>query len=139
MHAELLELSGGSPGLRDSGLLESAIQQPQSGIGDQYFHSTIPSMAAAYLFYLAKNHAFVDGNKRVAAAACFAFLIENDFDYDLDNDQVIDMTERDASGKMDKDELIAYLEAHTFACPDIMDTSSGIVSKNHLKVTPCVG
>lgn len=125
MHAELLELSGGSPGLRDLWLLESAIQQPQSGIGDQYFHPTIPAMAAAYLFYIAKNHAFVDGNKRVAAAACFVFLVEHDFDYDLDDDQIIDMTERVASSEMDKDELIAYLDAHTFACSDVVDRLPG--------------
>lgn len=65
---------GGRPGIRDIGLLESAVAMPQAGIGDQYFHTNLFEMAAAYLFHIVGNHPFVDGNKRTAAMAAFVFL-----------------------------------------------------------------
>ena len=74
IHADQIKRYGGSPGIRDLTLLESAIAMPQSGFGDRYFHADLFEMAAAYLFHLARNHPFVDGNKRVAAAAALVFL-----------------------------------------------------------------
>lgn len=64
-------------GIRDVGLLESAVAMPQSQFGGQYLHHGLAAMAAAYLFHLCQNHAFVDGNKRAAAFSCLLFLYLN--------------------------------------------------------------
>jgi death-on-curing protein len=65
---------GGIYGVRDINLLSSAIYMPESGFGGQYFHETIPAMAAAYAFHICQNHPFIDGNKRVALAISLVFL-----------------------------------------------------------------
>jgi death on curing protein len=68
LHRDQIESFGGSPGIRDQGLLESALAQPEATFGGEYLHSTIPDQAAAYLYHLALNHPFIDGNKRTAFA-----------------------------------------------------------------------
>lgn len=68
----------GSQGLRDLGLLQSALAQPEAGFGGELFHKDLFEMAAAYLFHISRNHAFVDGNKRMALAGCLLFLSIND-------------------------------------------------------------
>src|SRR5260221_13961909 len=73
-HEDQIQKYGSSLGLREMCFLESAVAMPQAGSGGQYFHTDIFEMAAAYLFHLAKNHPFVDGNKRAAAMAAYAFL-----------------------------------------------------------------
>ena len=65
---------GGLPGLRDEGLLESAVAQAVATFGGEYLHNDIFQMAAAYLFHIVQNHPFVDGNKRAGAAAAVVFL-----------------------------------------------------------------
>lgn len=77
IHAEVLAAHGGSPGLRDRGLLESAVAAPQASFGGTPLLRDPAEIAAAYLFYLCRNHAFVDGNKRTALAAALVFLKEN--------------------------------------------------------------
>lgn len=69
IHAQQIELYGGSQGRRDPAALESAIATPMATFGGQFLHSTIPAMAAAYLFHICQNHPFVDGNKRTGANA----------------------------------------------------------------------
>jgi death-on-curing protein len=66
IHANQIEQYGGEPGLRDEGLLRSALAQPEASFGGEWLHTTLAEMAGAYLFHLVKNHAFVDGNKRTA-------------------------------------------------------------------------
>jgi death on curing protein len=77
IHAEVLAAHGGSPGLRDPALLESAVAAPQATMMGQPMFSDRVELAAAYLFYLCRNHPFVDGNKRTALATCLVFLSEN--------------------------------------------------------------
>jgi death on curing protein len=77
IHAEVLAAHGGAAGLRDETLLESAIAAPQATMMGQPLISDPIEMAAAYLFYLCRNHPFVDGNKRTALAACLVFLEAN--------------------------------------------------------------
>lgn len=74
IHAHQIRVYGGADGLRARGLLESAVAMPQQSFGGVLMHEDVAAMAAAYWFHLAKNHAFVDGNKRVAAAAALLFL-----------------------------------------------------------------
>src|SRR4051812_48679311 len=74
LHARQIELYGGAPGIRDLGLLQSAVAMPEAGFGPVRLHESIEEIAAAYLFHLARNHPFVDGNKRTAAVAMIVFL-----------------------------------------------------------------
>lgn len=74
IHAEVLNAHGGGTGIRDRGLLESAVAAPQASSAGVAMISETLEIAAAYLFYLCRNHAFVDGNKRVALASCLVFL-----------------------------------------------------------------
>jgi|ERR1017187_5099739 death-on-curing protein len=77
IHAEVLAAHGGSEGLRDEALLESAVAAPQATMMGEPLISDPIEVAAAYLFYLCRNHPFVDGNKRTALATCLVFLSEN--------------------------------------------------------------
>jgi len=77
IHDEVLTAHGGSPGLRDVALLESAVAAPQATYGGEALLKDVVEIAAAYLFYLCSNHPFVDGNKRTALAACLVFLEAN--------------------------------------------------------------
>lgn len=70
---------GGDVGIRDRGLLESAVAMPQQSFGGQYLHRDIFEMAAAYAFHVAESQAFVDGNKRTGLAAAYVFLSLNGF------------------------------------------------------------
>ena len=79
IHGEVLVAHGGAAGIRDETLLESAVAAPQASMMGQPLISDPIEIAAAYLFYICKNHAFVDGNKRTALAACLVFLEENGF------------------------------------------------------------
>ena len=73
LHATQLEIYGGSPGLRDRGLLESAVAQPQTSLAGELAHGGLFAMAAAYLFHIVSNHAFVDGNKRAGVLSAGSF------------------------------------------------------------------
>jgi death-on-curing protein len=74
IHAEVLAAHGGSAGIRDEALLESAVNAPQASMmGRPVFEDPL-EIAAAYLFYICRNHPFIDGNKRTALATCLVFL-----------------------------------------------------------------
>ena len=77
IHTEVLTAHGGGRGIRDQALLESAVAAPQATMMGQPLMSDPIEIAAAYLFYLCRNHAFIDGNKRTALAACLVFLQSN--------------------------------------------------------------
>ena len=78
IHREVLAAHGGTAGIRDETLLESAVAAPQASMMGQPLISDPLEIAAAYLFYICRNHPFLDGNKRTALAACLVFLEEND-------------------------------------------------------------
>jgi len=77
IHREVLAAHGGAAGIRDETLLESAVAAPQASMMGQPLISDPIEIAAAYLFYICRNHPFLDGNKRSALAACLVFLEEN--------------------------------------------------------------
>ena len=77
IHAEVLAAHGGSAGLREAALLESAVAAPQATMMGEPLFADPVDIAAAYLFYMCRNHPFVDGNKRTALATCLVFLSEN--------------------------------------------------------------
>ena len=111
VHREVLEAHGGSPGLRDLALLESAIAAPQATMMGEPLFSDPIELAAAYLFYLCRNHPFIDGNKRVALATCLVFLSENNFlpDETLDANAWEDLVLQVASSQFDRDQTTALL------------------------------
>ncbi|MDR2982369.1 MAG: type II toxin-antitoxin system death-on-curing family toxin [Puniceicoccales bacterium] len=74
IHVCAIELFGGSDGVRDIALLESAVAAPQASFGGRSVYGDVIEIAAAYLFYICRNHPFVDGNKRAALGACLHFL-----------------------------------------------------------------
>lgn len=79
IHEEQLARYGGSAGLRDQGLLESAIAMPEATFGGAFVHEDLFAMAAAYAFHIAENQPFVDGNKRTGVLAAVVFLEVNGF------------------------------------------------------------
>ena len=109
LHADQIERYGGSAGVRDLGLLESAVAAPESSFGGGYLHGSLPEMAGAYLFHLAQNHAFVDGNKRVAAAAMIMFVYLNDHDLECNENELVDLTLGVATGTTTKAEVAVFL------------------------------
>ena len=111
IHAQQIERYGGSAGLRDAAGLESAIATPQATFGGEFLHTSIPAMAAAYLFHLCQNHPFIDGNKRVGANAAITFLLMNHWEPTFDEEELVDLVLSVASGQLAKPELMAIFEA----------------------------
>ena len=111
IHADVLAADGGSTGLRDGTLLESAVAAPQAAMMGQPVMTDPLEVAAAYLFYLCRNHAFVDGNKRVALAACLMFLDQSNLlsPTELDTDPWEEFVLDIASSKLDRGQTTARL------------------------------
>ena len=111
IHGEVLAAHDGAVGIRDETLLESAVAAPQASMMGQPLISDPLEIAAAYLFYICKNHAFVDGNKRTALAACLVFLEENSLlpDRKLPVDDWEQFVLNVASSKINRDETTRRL------------------------------
>ena len=113
IHADLLQRYGGHPGLRDPGLLESALAQPRMTAGGKEIHKTVFDKAAAYGFYVCKNHPFVDDNKRVALVLMDVFLQKNGREIISSEEEAYTMMMSLASGKLSKAQLAKWLKEHT--------------------------
>jgi len=109
IHAEAIAQFGGSEGLRDYALLESAIAAPQASFGGVSPFSDAVDVAAAYLFYLCSNHPFIDGNKRAALGACLVFLRLNGFILAPDGDDWESLTLAVAAGSLNRADVTARL------------------------------
>jgi len=109
LHQDQINTFGGSSGIRDIGLLDSALKMPQQTFGGELLHSTIYEQAAAYLFHISRNHPFIDGNKRTAYAAMQTFLELNGYVLNLSDEEEIDLVLQVAQGNMSKEELSAFL------------------------------
>jgi death-on-curing protein len=108
IHAEVIRQFGGSMGLRDRGLFESACEMPRATFGEQFLHATPAAMAAAYLFHLCSNHPFVDGNKRVGLGAALVFAEVNGYEVRATDDELEELTLGVASGSVSKDEVARF-------------------------------
>lgn len=113
IHRDMIEGYGGSLGIREVGLLESAVAMPQAGFGGQYLHADLFEMAAAYLFHIVQNHPFVDGNKRVGAMAAFTFLKLNGFSLIAKEAAFEKMVRGVAEGKGTKVEIAEFLRKNS--------------------------
>jgi len=109
IHSVAIERFGGSTGVRDFHLLESAVAAPQASFGGKSPYVDVIEVAAAYLYYLCKNHPFVDGNKRAALGACLLCLKWNGVTLPGDDGQFAELTLAVASGSMDRIEGTARL------------------------------
>lgn len=110
LHEDQIQRYGGSPGLRESGLLSSALGAVAATFGGRFLHQSLFEMAAAYLFYLAQNHPFVDGNKRTALASALTFLWMNDVEVEADEDALTDLVLSVAEGRTSKAEIAVFLQ-----------------------------
>jgi death on curing protein len=109
IHEDTIAKEGGSPRIRDVGLLESAVLMPQQQFGGEYLHPDVASMAAAYLFHISQNHPFQDGNKRTGALACLVFLKVNTVRSLPPPDDLEAITMSVASGRASKQELTSWM------------------------------
>ena len=110
IHNRMIENFGGDTGLRDRGLLESAVAMPQSTFGGDDLHPGLAGKAAAYHFHLCSNHPFVDGNKRVAVAVSEVFLLVNGYELLAKDDKIEALTRGVAEGQLSKDQVIAFFD-----------------------------
>jgi death-on-curing protein len=112
IHRDQIERYGGTLGVRDAELLESALAAPQSGFGDQYLHGDLFEMASAYLFHVVQNHPFLDGNKRVGTAAALTFLMLNGVGTKIPKQALVATVLAVAQGKMEKSAPPAFFRKH---------------------------
>lgn len=109
IHEDTIAVEGGAGGLRDPGLLESAVLMPQQRFGGELLHPDPASMAAAYLFHIAQNHPFHDGNKRTAVLAALVFLTTNGVRPLPEPDELEEVTMAVASSRIGKRELATWI------------------------------
>ena len=107
IHSRQLRRFGGAPGLRDEGMLRSALERPINKW--QYEQASLPKLAAAYAFGLAKNHAFVDGNKRIAFMAMMTFLRKNGVPFAPDQAQSTAIILSLAAGEVSEESLTRWI------------------------------
>lgn len=113
MHQVLLERYGGMYGVRDEGLLKSALAQPkQSAFGEDIFPD-IFAKAAAYTFYLSENQPFIDGNKRIATAAALTFLRLNGYDVKVTEKELYETIMKLANKKLTREALSKWLKKNS--------------------------
>jgi len=111
IHAEAISQFGGSAGIREMALLESAVATPQASFGGEPVYTDLIEVAAAYHFFLCRNHPFVDGNKRAALGACIVFLRLNGIEPQSDSQSWEDLTLDVAASKLDRDQTTQRLRA----------------------------
>jgi death on curing protein len=112
LHRRLLQATGGAPGIRDLGALESAVAQPKAVFDSAELYPALVEKAAALCFSLIQNHPFLDGNKRVGHAAMETFLVLNGAEVDARVDDqegvILDL----AAGRIDRIQLVDWLHQH---------------------------
>lgn len=113
IHKRVIAEFGGDPGLRDRGLLESAVAMPHATFSGSYLHLEMTEMAAAYHFHLCTNHPFVDGNKRVAVAAAEVFLLVNGHELRASDDELEEITLGVAKGLVTKESVTEFFGNNT--------------------------
>ena len=111
IHADQLRRYGGQDGVRDFGLLESALAQPEASFAGQWLHQGLYDMAAAYAYHICQNHPFIDGNKRTALACALVFLELNGLTIRDPKGLLVEAMVRVASGALNKAGVAKLLKA----------------------------
>jgi death on curing protein len=109
IHSEAIRLFGGSDGVRETALLESAVLAPRASFGGKSPYRDVLEVASAYLFYICSNHPFIDGNKRAALGACLVFLRLNGIEPKPDGPEWEKLTLAVASGELNREEAAVKL------------------------------
>ena len=109
IHSEAIARFGGSKGVRDCALLESAVAAPQAGFGGKSPYRDLEEVAAAYLYYLCRNHPFIDDNKRAALGACIVFLRLNGVEPSADGPEWEELVLAITAGALDRGSATARL------------------------------
>lgn len=112
LHSVLIAESGGSDGVRDEGLLDSAVNTPFQTFSGQDLYPTVLEKAVRLGFGLIRNHPFIDGNKRIGTHAMLVFLNLNSITLSYDDDELISTILSVASGEMDADGLLKWIQQH---------------------------
>ena len=113
IHRDQIARYGGSEGVRDWGMLHSAIAMPSASFGGRFLHSDLCEMAAAYLFHIVQDHPFLDGNKRVGAVAAYAFLAINNVQLTADEHAYGELVLSVARGVTPKSSVTEFFRRHT--------------------------
>ena len=111
IHSNQIELYGGQKGVRDMGLLQSALAQPDASFAGQWLHEDIFLMAAAYAFHICQNHPFFDGNKRTALASSLVFLEINNISLDDPKVKLLEAMLNMAKGALNKQQFALILKS----------------------------
>ncbi len=110
IHDDLIDAYGGLKGIRDFGLLLSALEMPKAAFGGEDLHPSLYDKAAAYLYHVVKNHPFIDGNKRTAAALSLTFLEINKAKYEIDILAFEELVVATAEGVVTKKDIAQFLK-----------------------------
>ena len=112
LHQRIIEQSGGGIGIRDKGILESALAQPEMSYGGQDLYPTLIEKVSALGFSLINNHPFVDGNKRIGHAAIEVTLLMNGYEIQADVNMQEAVILAVAASKMDRETFLKWLQKH---------------------------
>lgn len=113
LHDTFLQAYGGLAGIRDRGLLASAVEMPRISMFGEDMHKTLHDKAAAYLYHIVKNHPFNDGNKRTGAGSELIFLRVNGIDLKYDNSTYVQLVVDVADGKIQIFEISSFFKKHS--------------------------
>lgn len=113
LHARVVDETGGLHGVRDVGLLASTIERPQMRFGRKELYRGVFVKAACYFESIARNHAFLDGNKRTAVIVMARFLVMNGYELNATNREVVSFVLRMVNSKADLQEISAWLKRHS--------------------------
>lgn len=113
IHCSMIDSYGGKEGVRDIGLLHSAIAMPQASFGGEALYIDLFEMAAAYLYHIVQNHPFLDGNKRVGTATAIIFLAMNDIEIEADQNGLVNLTLAVARGEAGKSEIADFFRSRS--------------------------
>ena len=108
IHDDQIRRHGGAAGTRELGLVQSALAMPRAGGPAGYYHTDLCEMAAAYLYYIVRNHPFVDGNKRTGVAAALVFLQMNGIEIRVTDDELVDVVLAAADGTLGKSSIAEF-------------------------------
>ena len=112
LHTQLIESTGGCDGVRDDGLLDSALESPFQSFGGEELYPSIQAKAARLCYGLVKNHAMIDGNKRLGAHAMLVFLAVNGYELDYTQKELAGLILDVADGKQGYEDILAWILEH---------------------------
>jgi len=123
IHRDQIVRYGGASGVRDIGLLQSAVLMPLAQFEGKFLHKDLFEMAAAYLFHLTKNHPFVDGNKRAGLVAALMFLMLNGYEVVVDGEKLEKLVLDIVEGKKTKEQAGRFLHRYSEKIAQARDAS----------------